>query len=663
MRAKHRFLAAGGAALFALSLSAHAQTSTELAGNNLGQFPFFEYVRAFNEGGRIRLAVDPGLKPALVGQTCDLYLVASKDVAGWASDPSLVDISTGGAETFTFVAGNIQSNTVILDNGSISGNAGIALGVPFDVVIDVNQDGQLDAGDYIDGLDDVEAGGYVVHDTTQPGPFATSELVYDLGVTAWDQQDTYYPSNIASLGELPLIVVSHGNGHNYQWYDHVGEHMASYGYVVMSHSNQTGPGVEFAATTTLSNTDDFINALPTIGGGVLDGHVDTSNIVWLGHSRGGEGVVIAYDRIFDGTFVPQNYTIDDIKLVSSIAPVDFQGFPNTDPHAVNYHLWTGGSDADVNGCANCNLCQTFHLHDRAQQVRQSISLHGVGHGDFHDGGGSSVATGPCLVGRADTHQIMRGYFYPLVERYINGSIPAKDYLYRQWESFKPPGAPIDPCVVVDLMYREGDAPGKVVLDDFQTNFLTDVSSSGIGVGFTVNGVTEGNMDDPNTTFTNSTEAFNGFTVDGIGDNSRGVVFEWDGTDSYYAWIVPGGGPVGIWETISFRACQASRDTLTTAVQGDLTFDVTLVDTNLTFSRINISAFGGGIEEPYQRTSCGAGAGWANEFETIRVPIEAFAHNGSGIDLNSILAVGLEFGPSHGSNEGRIGLDDVELLLD
>ena len=91
--------------------------------------------------------------------------------------------------------------------------------------------------------------------------------------------------------------------------------------------------------------------------------------------------------------------------------------------------------------------------------------------------------------------------------------------------------------------------------------------------------------------------------------------------------------------------------------------MTLVDTNLTFSRINISAFGGGIEEPYQRTSCGTGAGWANEFETIRIPIQDFTNNGSGIDLNSILAIGLEVGPSHGSNQGRIGLDDVEILFD
>ncbi|HIC70097.1 MAG TPA: hypothetical protein EYO90_11320 [Candidatus Latescibacteria bacterium] len=44
-------------------------------------------------------------------------------------------------------------------------------------------------------------------------------------------------------------------------------------------------------------------------------------------------------------------------------------------------------DSDVDGCADRNLRQTFNLHDRAQQYRQSISLYGAGHGDFHNGGG------------------------------------------------------------------------------------------------------------------------------------------------------------------------------------------------------------------------------------------------------------------------------------
>ena len=73
--------------------------------------------------------------------------------------------------------------------------------------------------------------------------------------------------------------------------------------------------------------------------------------------------------------------------------------------------------------------------------------------------------------------------------------------------------------------------------------------------------------------------------------------------------------------------------------------------------------GGAHHELRRRRHCGVGAGWANSFETIRVPLAAFEYNGSGVDLDKILAVAFQFGPSHGSAIGRIGIDDIELLVD
>src|SRR5262249_10786524 len=156
--------------------------------------------------------------------------------------------------------------------------------------------------------------------------------------------DIYYPTNVAQLGALPLIVVAHGNGHNYQWYDHIGYHMASWGYVVMSHENNTGPGIESAATTTLRNTNVFVANLDVIDGGALLGHVDSHQMVWIGHSRGGEGVVRAYKRLVDGDPIATLYSAADVKLVSSMAPTDFLGTLQSDPMGVTYQLWTGGAD-------------------------------------------------------------------------------------------------------------------------------------------------------------------------------------------------------------------------------------------------------------------------------------------------------------------------------
>jgi hypothetical protein len=84
----------------------------------------------------------------------------------------------------------------------------------------------------------------------------------------------------------------------------------------------------------------------------------------------------------------------------------------------------------------------------------------------------------------------------------------------------------------------------------------------------------------------------------------------------------------------------------------------LRDASSTTSTINIGAFGGGLEEPYQRAG-----GWHNEMETIRIRLTDFLNNNSGLDLSNIVAVRLDVGPAHGSPEGRIVIDDVMLTND
>lgn len=634
-----------------------------LAGNPLAAYPFFEHVSAFNVDAPVSVAVDPALHPQVVGRTGDVYVTAKKTRAQWLADGTLADVS-GGAETVAFGAGGLQVVEVAAP-GVLSADAGLGLGVGYDVVVDLDQDGLFDGDDLIDGLSD-EAGLYRVHDTAAAGPLAVTEVIYSGGT--WLGQDLYYPTDIASLpGPRPLVVVSHGNGHNYQWYDHIGFHLASYGFVVMSHQNNTVPGVESASTTTLTNTDYLLGNLGTIAGGVLQDRVDGHNILWIGHSRGGEGVVRAYDRIFDGTYVPARFGLADIRLVSSIAPTDFLGPNSANPHEVDYHLWVGGSDSDVTGCADNNIAQSFHLHDRAQGRRMLISLHGVGHGNFHNGGGNQWAVGPCLVGTPNTHAIMRGYLLPLALHHLQGNVPARDFLWRQWERFRPIGAPAsNPCVVVDLNFRPGPAEGPRVIDDFQSNPATNLSSSGGAVSGTVTFVAEGRLDDEDNSFTWDGDAFNGFTQGMASDATRGLVFEFNGgADVQLEFeVVPAAADVSGFEYLSFRAAQATRHPFTTPALQDTTFTVELRDGAGHVSAIDVGAFGGGLEEPYQRTACGTGAGWGNEFETIRIRLGDFTRGGTGLDLADLAAITFRFGPSFSSPAlGRLGLDDLAFVRD
>lgn len=287
------------ATLLALqSSSAQAAiTQTELAGNSLSVYPFFEYVKAFNENATVKVAVDPTRFPGIVGQTCDIYVVEAKTATQWTLDPSLADVTTGGAQTETFSGTTIQSNTFQVTVAfELSANAGQGLGVGYDIVLDFDQDGLLSDGDFIDGMSD-ESGFYAVHDTTAAGPLAVTEIQYSIasgvgttfGIPGFKlAEDLYYPTNVGSMGQLPIIIIGHGHGHSFDWYGHIGFHLASYGYIVMSHDNDTGAGVVGASTTTLGHTDAFIDQAEAgaIASGALVGHLDTSLITWIGHSRG-----------------------------------------------------------------------------------------------------------------------------------------------------------------------------------------------------------------------------------------------------------------------------------------------------------------------------------------------------------------------------------------
>ncbi|HMB53407.1 MAG TPA: vWA domain-containing protein, partial [Thermoanaerobaculia bacterium] len=195
-----------------------------------------------------------------------------------------------------------------------------------------------------------------------------------------------------------------------------------------------------------------------------------------------------------------------------------------------------------------------------------------------------------------------------------------------------------------------------------TNTLTNQSSSGATVSSNVDNLSEGRLDDNDTTFSwLVSDPFNGATQGTTGDTTRGVVFDWTGSDRFYEWEVPSEArDFRQYLYLSFRAAQGTQHPNTLAVLGDLTFDVTLRDGQgvPATSTINVGATGGGIEQPYQRSG-----GWWNEMEVVRLRLTDFLNNGSGLDLGNVVAVRLDLGPSHGSNEGRLVVDELMLTSD
>jgi len=631
----------------------------ELAGRSLAAFPHFQLTRVVHEGGVVELGVDPSRHPALAGVSADVYVVAARDVAEWIADPVLVDVRAGGPQTLLFSGASLQANTHALDAGSLSGDAGIGLGVGYDVVIDVDLDGRLSPPDFIDGLGD-EAGFYVVRDTSAPGPLTPVELLYTGGT--WLGQNTFYPAEIAALGEVPLVVVSHGNGHDYQWYDHIGEHLASYGYVVMSHQNNTGPGSSTASLTTLTNTDYFLANLATIGGGVLDGHVDADRILFVGHSRGGEGVVRAYTRLLLDEYTSPLFDDDDIRMVMSLAPVTHIDSSLSFPADVNYVLMYGSSDADVSGSASSSSSKPFAFYERAFGYKHDFYLQGAGHAYFHNSGsGSCVCTGPALLSKADVHAYELGYLLPLVKRYADGNVPALDFFERMDGDLRPLGVPAH--VIASKEYREPVARASFVVDDFQTEPSLFVSSSGGAVSASVTNALQDLMRDQDGSFAYSAAVpMNGMTrYDDAGDDWHALVFDWRPPAARFLEfeVVPSQRDLSDDAFLSFRACQGSQHPQTDLLDGPVSFTVTLRDANGVTSSIETGLYGD-VTRTYERSS-GGGLGWANEFSTVRLRLTDFETNASGLDLSSIEAIRFEFGAGFGSERGRLGFDDLEIV--
>jgi dienelactone hydrolase len=468
------------------------------------------------------------------------------------------------------------------------------------------------------------------------------------------------------MDKLPLVVVTHGWAYNHTYYDYIGEHLASYGYIVMFHEADVqdgGPeGTLGAATTTLDNLEDLLANQDFLGDGVLDGHIDEHRIMLTGHSTGGEAVVRAVTQLRDGSFSSSSFGYDDIKIVSSMAPVSWHPRTVVDPGDIDYHMFVAGADDDVSGAPELSYTQCRSIYERAVGARQLTYIHGAGHGDLLGCCGELFidASAPDLIGRAETNRVARGYFLALAELYLRENPAAQEFFTRSFADFHPQG--IAPNVVVTNEYRAARA-GAVVLDDFESEPALDRSSSGGVVSFDVGNVAEVLMQDNDGSLAwSGAQPSNGMThARHAGDDPHAIVFDWSpGADSFYEQEVVGSNrDFSGYEFLSFRVAQGTRHPETVALAGPLSFTVTLRDEAGTSSSIG-PAEHTSVAPPYARDGFGAGAGWQNEFVTIRLRIRDFLIDGE-LDLARIEAVRFDFGSSFGSSRGRIGLDDLELV--
>ena len=644
---------------------AAAPVEVAIACSSSLEFPWAIPFDSFNVGEAAFASVDPARFSDLAGRTVDLFVLVNRSSAQWASNLTLVDVR-GAAQQFV-VAATLASSIASINLVGVSAGDGDSPGRGLDLVIDADRDGTLSAGDLIDGSGD-GPGMWLVKDLTASGPHTVTTLAsYDINdpdvLDTMELERIYYPADIASLTSRPLVVISHGNGHQYTWYDYLGTHLASWGYVVMSHQNDTVPGIETSSTTTLEHTESFLAQLGTIAGGALLGKVDSTRIIWIGHSRGGEGIARAYDRLFDGTFTSPNYTKDSVLTLVSIAPTDFLGTASANPHAVPFMLLYGSADGDVCGCPDSEVPDSFNIFERAEGLRQSTYVHGADHNDFNCCGFNDFS-GPAgtAIANAEAQRIAKAASLSMIRRVVENDRSTEEYLWRQYESLKPISVLATTTVINE--WKPASA-NLAVIDNVQTNTATNLSSAGGAVSYSaVNAIVESIHNDNNITFTwATTDPMNGATRGRTTDATRALVFDWTAA-AFGAWSVPAAmKDFSSSRFLSLRAAQGTRHPNTIAALGDLTFTVVLLDELGVESAIRISTFKGGIEEPYQRTGYGTGTGWQNAMETVRIPLASFTADGRAVDLSRIATVLLRFGAADGSSQGRLVVDDLQVEHD
>jgi hypothetical protein len=620
-----------------------ARAMPRLAGRILDEAPGFDDGGDLFFAGR-PLAVDvPAFAfPDRAGDAFDAWLVPHRE--DWSDGALAVPDAVG---PIAAVAGTPVDLGGAPSLGTLSS---------WDVVADFDRDGALGPGDLVQGADRRPIATVQNLSELGPHPVDTADAV---GGSAFIEQRVWWPTDLDQLDPVPLVVISHGNGHDYRWYDDLGTHFASWGYVAMSHRNNTAPGPVAASRTTISNTDALLAALPSFEGGVLDGEIDGSAIVWIGHSRGGEGVVLAWRDLQAGQQTAQNFGAADVVLLSSIAPTLFEGPEQADPGDTPYHLIAGSADGDVTGGPDQPILQYFRIFQGATNQRMVTYVQGADHNDFNCCGiqDSNFQDGAPLIGRPAAQAISRAVHLALLEAHFQGRSELLELVARSPLVAKPYG----PDIRIASQYAPAAGESRVI-DDFQTAPDPLVSSSGGAVTGDIASPSVGALDDGNLSLGwSDADPMNGMTWSSAGDTrpDQGFVFGWTAGDdrSLTFELTAGDRDLTGYDAVSFRACQGTRHPDTVALADDLTFTVELEDGAGTVATVALAPFAE-IPWPFQRGGSGAGRGWVNEFQTVRLPLTAFERAEPTFDLTDVRAVRMRFGAAHGSERGRLGFDDL-----
>lgn len=196
----------------------------------------------------------------------------------------------------------------------------------------------------------------------------------------------------------PTLFIVHGahtaSDPSYLGYEYLGEHLASYGYVVISVDeniiNEIDAGNNVRALLLLENMKAILLENEKEGSPIY-GLIDEEKLAIAGHSRGGEMVATAYlfnglDRYPENGNVAFDYGFN-ISAIVAIAPTVDQYMPSG--HAVrisdvDYLLIHGSNDQDVSMVMGEKQYNNVSFENKDEfHMKASVYIMGANHGQFN----------------------------------------------------------------------------------------------------------------------------------------------------------------------------------------------------------------------------------------------------------------------------------------
>jgi len=333
-------------------------------------------------------------------------------------------------------------------------------------------------------------------DPTTPTPFAVGEDTFSatiplLGASIPVSGTVFYPAESAGSGtpfatalatRAPLVVFAHGNHatfrhptdrfrescgpgsgfvplENHRGYEYLQRLLAGMGMVAVSVdanvTNCTGlspTNIHLRGALILAAVQHFLN-LHTSGTSRFVGRLDLGRTALLGHSRGGEAVLVAAETL------PTVASLSAARVlgVLSLAPTD-AGASSGRPNGFAYLAMLPAADGDVID----NDGAKFYDQATPSPFKCQIYLHGANHNFFNRNWPLDEGHGAARLSRAEHERILSAYACA----FFRGLLLGHNTLRFLRVDVLPPGVPTDKVLV------SFEATGVTTIDDHENRNIS-----------------------------------------------------------------------------------------------------------------------------------------------------------------------------------------------